>query len=450
MLINTLDYCQNCKEIKKKYLCNFCIHDDYVTINYNDALRLYKTKHKDKQAYKLLQIPIKDQFDTFIVMKNDFEEYSLNIAKSVHIEKLRNKRLELKNKYVLLRGELIELLNKFHYEDTDFIVLTDYASTIKIYCDVNMNIIDATNAIYYSIKDQLVKNISIAKRKKILNDALYKIFLPKEYYYLITTEKYENVINTLKTSDEMTAYVSKSENLCVFQNIMKKKIENDLIVMYVENYSRNSEKVSIYVKIFNDSKCEKVIKNYVNDNITMEMAISQITNIIDRIKRKKLICGLISRILYDRYRVYENKLSVHMYRTANDFYKTQKIIYEDLTCARDYVNCKDINLIDTRRIKSALRVELAKKIVPLVKKIIIHEHFLKYNMREKFEKYIDEDPIIKKFINEPEYKEYFKELKCLDPKDYHHAYVTKNGELCLKHIGLPEYIKDHLKLIQNK
>jgi len=373
-------------------------------------------------------------------MINDFEKYYSKNIKNIHIEKLRNKRLALKKKYVVLRGELIELLNKFHYEDTEFIVLTDYATIIKKYCSINMDINYSSNAIYCSIRDELIEKININKLKKTLNDVLYSTFTPREYYYLITTEEYSNLINTLKTNDDMTTYVSNPENIQIFKDAMERKVKSDMIVMHVKN-----DAITRHVKDYSEgSKCKEIIKNYVDNNITLVQAFDQINNLIDMKKREAQVYGWIRKIGYERYYINEGKLGLSSKQT-------QKQLSKELKCTRDYINCKDVNLIDVREVKRAFRIELASKLMPRIKKIMISIFLKNTEFNKNFEKNISDDSILMKFINDVEYKEYFKESKCIDPtKLYHASDKIKNGVKYYKNGTLPNYIENHLRLIHQR
>jgi len=404
--------------------------DNYVTAYYYDALKLYKIKCKSQEAYHFLEIPIKKDTHSYIVMIKDFEEYYLKDKKNAHVKKLQDKRLKLRNRYIQIRGELIELLNKVHDTNVDFIVLTDYAKIIKKYSKTNMSVIDASNSIYYIIKDDLIKNISIAKRKKTLNNALYNTFSVKEYYHLITTKKYLNLINTLKTNEEMLAFVSVPENLQIFKSVNKKKFINDIIITYTEKYKIGP-------------KCKKIIKNYANDSITLECAINQINDLVEIEKRTEKVSDLAYWIPDDRYSQLMEGLC---YEEQLEKFKN---LLRNLQCAQDYIHCKDINLIDIRKLKRNARIELSSKLVPEIKKMLIRKYFSEHNIKDDFEKYINDDQIIKKFINETDYKEYFKELKYVDPNDYDDNYVIKNCELYCKNEYLPAYIEDHLYLLNS-
>jgi len=256
MIVNNDKYCSTCDGDLDK-ICYFCAYDKTMILSYDDI----------RQKYKLTKTQLKTlKSSTINVDPNNHIESKIQIFYAEDVEKLvlekccklgsklygeiirsLENRPKRKERYMQIRKELVDLVNKIEDELLYKFSLGDYNVYI---CDNYLEDEDVfviAKQAYDSMKNEAIKSRSLSKAQDMLSVVLREKFSAYADK-LICCKVYNNVLQNYNNEELMSEFLSNDNNFEDFRDQIEIYKKFDKFDEYIKNHPIQ---VNICPKIIN-------------------------------------------------------------------------------------------------------------------------------------------------------------------------------------------------------
>jgi len=309
MLKHSRKYCPICDE-DFDTLCVNCIDDELVAIVRWEILKMYDLKGPDLRKIRTVYHKRVAYCKISDIEEYLFKKYRNNNKIINAIIEEREKRNKYKIKFIDIREELVDLINKIYDGEASQINLLDFTDDIKEFVYGDDDYLTSAFIIYNKIYQQINHKVEKIKTKKIIDNVLSQNFISKDVRLISKSEYYIHLCDTLSTSD-MLNYVNKELDTLLYQAnlIIRKRDINNFINANI-NYSSRE-----YVSNLN--------KDNINDFITGNISFNTCTSIIMRYtqseNRKDDVSKIIQSVCNKQSEVLRIKKNIMQYTLINDY-----------------------------------------------------------------------------------------------------------------------------------
>lgn len=361
--MTTIPYCIKCNDSKTKP-CKKCVYDPYVMILHTDAKKLFRLTNEDIENSIIYEYNFRAHSQTCSkYFLNEIEEIAIekyealtdgrNIRILDKILEMKNKRVQYITKYVTIRSELKNLVDKIHDDDNYSLDESTY-QMISTLAATSEDIYTCVNLIYNNCSKVMLAT-SLAKKRVELVEKLFIEGLGNDWNKLVNTRIYEQLIdincckednvvdnvnkeiNNQQKIKERTKSLNKllrdkldiSSNKDNFEEYLNHIIKtreyyylNDIgrcTWVDVQTWINNADNINIFQTIINCIEKERQIENYIKTNVnktyqkyiinkniahtyannteTLEQIQIMIQNLVNKRKRKLSVKRYVDKIM---------------------------------------------------------------------------------------------------------------------------------------------------------
>lgn len=375
LLENSNLYCQKCDEITT--ICNNCRVDPYVS-NYKKINSDYGVSYSHVYRFSSAS-----ELEEFAIKKHSGVNGSkMNKKLLAKVLKLKEERITARKKYILIREELVNLINKFFDNDASYIDIGESKIRIAIreYCDIDIDPFTAACQIYEKIKEPLELKITKEKIIMLFDNKINELFA-ENAVILKNIGEYINLIKTQETLEQATNFINEPNNIKLLQTMLDEKLRINQINDYLKN------KGIFFRKEFADDK-----NLYVKGQIDFETCVNNLLNIEKHISLQKtldnIVTNLVCRFSYI-FRIKYGKIMIEYCK--------------ELPEAIEYINGNYTKTPKT--LQNSISKKLSKEFVPKYREYSIKITLGKNRISnvDVFYETISTDETIKKYINDVKY-----------------------------------------------
>lgn len=301
-----------------------------------------------------------------------------NTKTAQKIQAQREQRLLNKNKYIRIREELIDILNKTLENDAKFVDLYKVRHEINKCIKENYSVYDAVYYIYGIMRAELDIEIKTNKITCILDRMLRDIF-GNDWTKLIYTNIYTKIIKDCIEQEEIDPYLKSLNINELFQTKLDQKNRKEEIEEYIKYLKSGVGKWT--------NRLDSFKNDYIDNKITLEECKTNIDKVAQKYDREAQIDDKIFKIDRNNY-----GHSLNEYNVKNHI--------KSIPIISDYINgiTNKINWIN-----KVLMWEIAVAFLADHKRYLIQRYLRRKKFEEDFNNMIIGEESIINYINDLEY-----------------------------------------------